>query len=234
MNTHVTLLRLGLGLLLGASGFLTATGNSRAATLNFHLDLNTASLIGNAAAPFALDLQFSQGNGLSNTVTVSNFVFTLGAPVGSATTSGGASGGLGSSVVLVDSSPINDLYQVFSGTTTGLAFDVSTTLNASAGTPNLFSVSILDKNLLPILTTSPGAGTPAETDYLVGVPIDDASTFSSVRTYSSTVTGSTTPGVTVAASPVPEPSGLALLLTALSLGAGGEAACWRRRQRLVA
>ena len=202
--------------------------------LSFHLDLNTTSLVANPSAPFSLDLQFSQGNGLSNTLTLSNFVFTGGAPTGAATTLGGASGDLGSGVLLRDTSPLNDLYQGFSGTTLGISFDVSSTLNPSAGTPNLFTVSILGADLLPILTTSPGAGTTAETDYLVGVPIDDSSTFASVRTYTSNVPGSTTPGGTVAASPlaVPEPSSLGLMLLALSLGAaGGRRLVSRRRAR---
>ena len=229
--------RLGLGfsLLLGASVagllLLPAVNTPAATTLSFHLDLNTAALVANPAAPFSLDLQFSQGNGLSNTLTLSNFVFTGGAPAGAATTLGGASGDLGSSVVLRDSSPLNDLYQGFSGTTLGISFDISSTLNPSAGTPNLFTVSILGADLLPILTTSPGVGTAAETDYLVGVPIDDATTFASVRTYTSNVPGSTTPGVTVAASPVPEPSSLGILLVALSLGAAGQGLRTVRRRR---
>ena len=210
--------RLGL-LLLGAFALLPAAGNSRAGTLNFHLDLSTASLVANPAAPFALDLQLSRGNGLPNTLTLSNFVFTGGAPVGAAAALGGASGNLGSSVVLRDTGTFNDLYQGFSGTTLDISFDVLSTLNPSAGTPGLFTVSILDQNLFPILTTSPGVGTTAETDYLVGVPIDDSSTLASVRTYSSTVAGSTTPGVSVTASAaaVPEPSSVVLLF-ALSLG----------------
>ena len=231
-TTHPSFRRLRLGLLLGASAFLPVAGNSRAATLNFHLDLSTASLVANPAAPFALDLQLSRGNGLPNTLTLSNFVFAGGAPVGSAVTLGGASGNLGSSVVLQDTGALNDLYQVFSGTTLDISFDVLSTLNPSAGTPDLFAVSILDQNLFPILTTSPGVGTTAETDYLVGVPIDDSSTFASVRTYSSTVAGSTTPGASVTASaPVPEPSSVALLF-ALSLGGAalGGGRSWRRRR----
>ena len=232
MKTRVLRLRLG-ALLLGASaaGLLLvfpAVNAPAATTLSFHLDLNTVSLVANPSAPFSLDLQFSQGNGLSNTLTLSNFTFTGGAPTGAATTLGGATGDLGSSVVLRDTNPLNDLYQGFSGTTLGISFDVSSTLNPSAGTPNLFTVSILGADLLPILTTSSGVGTAAETDYLVSVPIDDSSTFASVRTYTSNVPGSTTPGVTVAASPVPEPSSIALLLVALSLGVCGERLIRRR------
>ena len=220
MKTNRPCLPLALGLVLAATALLPA-GTARAATLSFHLDLSTASLTGNPSGPFYLDLQLSQGNGLSNTVTLSNFVFTLGAPVGTATTSGGASGNLGSTVVLRDTGAFNDLYQVFSGTTVGISFDVLSTLNPSAGTPNLFTVSILDAaNQFPILTTSPGSGTPAATDYLVGLPVDDTSTFASVRTYTSNVAGSTTPGVTVSASPVPEPSSIALLTLSLAVLGG--------------
>lgn len=227
MKTNAQLLR--LGLLLGVCAWLPAR-NSRAAALNFHLDLNTASLAANPAGPFSLDLQFSQGNGLPNTVTLSNFVFTAGAPAGSPTLSGGASGGLGSTVLLRDTSFLNEFYQGFSGTTLAISFDVSTTLNASAGTPDLFTVSILDLNLNPILTTSPGVGTSAETDYLVGVTVDDATTFSSVKTYTSNVPGSTTPGVSAAATlAVPEPSSLVLLT--LSLGAFGGLALRRKLVR---
>ncbi len=225
-DSTTTFLRLLGGTLLAGLVAFQAAPAARAATLNYHVDVNTASLVGNSAGPFSLDLQLGRGDGLANTVTLGSFVFTGGTPTGTGTATGGASGGLGGSVTLADTGNINEFYQTFSANVTAVGFDVSTTLNPSAGTPDLFTVSILDNQLFPIPTTSPGAGTTAETDYLVGMPIDDRTTFSSVRTFTSNVSGSPTMGVTVSA--VPEPSSAAWLGAALA-GLGAWTALRRRR-----
>lgn len=196
---------LSLSLLTGACLLLSAQISR--ADLAFHIDINTASLVGNAAAPFSLDFQLSQGNGLSNTVTLSHFTFTGGSATGSPTVTSGVTGDLGSTVVLHDTgSAINEFYQGFSGATTAIGFDVSTTLNASGGTPDLFTVSILDNSLANIQTTSPGSGTVSATDYLAGAPIDVTTVVASATTYTSNVSGSTTPGVTASVTAVPEPA----------------------------
>ena len=200
-----------LGLVLAAAATVWSAAPSDAATLSFHVDLNPASLVGNTAGPFALDFQLGKGNGLANSVSVGNFTFQGGTPTGTGTTSGGASGGLGSTVFLMDLATINEYYQTFSGTVALIGFDVTTTLNPSAGVPDLLTVSILDNALNPIRTNSPGSGTSAATDYLVGLQIDDHAAFASVSTYTSNVVGSTTPGVIARVSAMPEPSSFAWL-----------------------
>ena len=209
-----------LSFLLAATVALSAT-HAGAATLSFHVDLDPTSLISNTATPFALDFQLGAGNGLSNTVTLSGFTFQGGNPTGTGTASGSASGDLATSLILMDLNTINEYYQTFSANVTRIGFNVTTTLNPSSGVPDLFTVSILDDQLNPIRTNSPGLGTSAATDYLVGVQIDDHTAFSSVRTYTSNVAGSTTLGVTALASAaVPEPASFVSIgLAALGLGA---------------
>ncbi|MDD5199812.1 MAG: NF038129 family PEP-CTERM protein [Terrimicrobiaceae bacterium] len=190
------------------------------ADLAFHVDINTASLVGNPSGPFSLDFQLSQGNGLSNTVTLSHFTFTGGGATGAPTLTSAVTGDLGSSVVLHDTgSAINEFYQGFTGSTTAIGFDVSTTLNASGGIPDAFTVAILDSSTFNIQTTSPGSGTVSATDYLVSAPIDVTTVVASAATYTSDVSGSTTPGVTATVTAVPEPSayGFTIGLGALAL-----------------
>ena len=187
---------------LGLIAVATASApDAGAATLSFHVNLNTALLTGNTAAPFAVDFQLGAGNGLANTVTLSGFTFQGGSATGSGVTMGNATGDLTNGVTLMDLSTINEYYQTYTTGVTSIGFNVTTTLNPSAGVPDLFTVSILDKQLNPIQTNSPGVGTSAETDYLVGLPVDDHTAFSSVQTYSSNVAGSTTPGVIATALP---------------------------------
>jgi len=174
----------------------------------FHVDVDTTALAGNPSAPFALDFQLIDGGsaGAVNTVVLSNFTFGGGAPFGSATFFGGATGSLATSVTLTDASNsnFNEFFQQFIlGTSIG--FDVSITLHDETGAPDGFSVSLLDSSLSNITTTGPG-------DSLIYASI--TSTLSAGDVVNSNGTGSFA-GVTTA---VPEPSEYGIAFAALMGG----------------
>ena len=189
------------------------------AAINYHVTINTAALNSapaNASAPFSLDFALTDGSGtfaVPNTVTLSNFTFGGGAAVGAATTTAGASGNLGSTVMLSDTSAFpTELFQQFTPGTT-LGFDVSmTTLSDPGNTPDAFAVAILDNNLNNITTNGLG-------DSLVLANISSTLTPQGVQFFQGT-------GDFAGVSAIPEP-GTVLFGVAL-VGALGLA---RRRQQ---
>jgi hypothetical protein len=182
----------------------------------FHVTVDTSALIGNLD-DYALDFTLTGGNPFANTVTLSNFTFTGGGAANSnpaASTTGLASGSLGTSVTLSDSS-VSFFNEFFQGFTVGntVAFDVNISTNANGPTPDSFAFSILDGELFAIPTN----GGPA--DALLTIDLTGANP--TVSTYSSI--GGETGGVTV--SVVPEPG------SALLLGLGTMALGLVRRRR---
>jgi len=183
------------------------------------VSMDTSPLIGNAAGPFQLDFQFTDGSGTSdgnNTVTVSGFNFGAGAASGTAIVSGGASGDLSSTVTLIDNSFFNELTQGFTPGAT-LSFTLSMTTNVDPGVPDEFSFAIFDNSGFEIPTLGPGdaflvsdisSANPAaqlfasdtSRNAAAGVPIDLSA-----------------PAVQAPAAGVPEPS--MLTIVALALGA---------------
>ena len=141
-----------------------------------------------------------------NTVVINNFNFGGGSAVGAPTLTGGANGSLASSVTLSDNANFfNELFQQF---TPGnfLSFDVTATTNADPISPDAFSVAILDRNLFNLPTTGLG-------DSLLLANLAPSLTVSTVQTFSTTAPA----GVTVLASPIPEPGTLLLLGTGISI-----------------
>jgi hypothetical protein len=191
---------LSFSVLVAVCLLLNAT-ESQAATIGFHIIVNTSTLPGNPSAPFALDFQLNGGNPLSNTATISNFTFGGGAANSSpaATTFGLASGSLTSSVIL-NSNPGSFFNEFYQGFTPGaaLGFDVLLTTNVNTPNPDVFSFAILDKNLFNIPTTGLG-------DSLVLVNLDSATP--AVQKF-----GGTGPFSGVS---VPEPASLSLLVVGL-------------------
>ena len=201
---------------------ITMSASTSQAALIYHVDINTTPLVGSLNGPFSLDFQLTDGSGNFlvgvNTVTLSNFIFTGGTPTGSASLFGGAAGSLSSTVTLTDdASFLNEFFQGFSALTTKIGFDVLLTTNVDPGpTPDAFSMAILNDTLSNIPTTGLG-------DSLMLVNINSASlSLSDVQKF----TGSPS-GVTVAASPVPEPSSW------LVMGSGFIALGWRARRRNI-
>ncbi len=198
---------LALAVLAGAA-FCPAL--SQAVNLTYHVDLNVTSLLGTqTTGNYYLDFQLN-GDGLpaagTNTVTLTNFAFTLGGATGTATTFEGASGNLNAGVTLSlnSTNTANELYQGFSVTTTDIQFDVTTTGNGSGITPDLFLVEILNNSLNSIATNAPDGVS------LLDQPINGTVTLAGVSTYRSTNPAG------VITSAVPEPS----TWTAALLGLG--------------
>lgn len=163
-----------LSLLLGALGGLCA---ARAEAFLFSVSLETTPLIGHVAAPFFIEFQLNDGSGTgdgNNTALLSNFQFDIGAPVGSATFIGGASGDLDSNIVLAEDGFFNQFIQEFMPGNT-LSFDVDLSTSIDLGPqPDQFTFAILDCTGVEIPTTGPG-------DPLLAVDIDSATP--TVRTF---------------------------------------------------
>jgi hypothetical protein len=148
------LIKTGLALV----GLLFALGGANLARATaYTISIDTSSLVGNAAGPFALDFQSIFGSGADQTITLSNFSLTGGGFLaGTDWSTGAVSGDLTSSLVLNPGagSFYNEFFQQFDATVTGIKFKADLTTNPAAGTPTSFAVSILDGvNLWAIPTT---------------------------------------------------------------------------------
>lgn len=151
--------------------------------------IQTGSLIGDPAGPFSLDFQLNDGSGTgdgNNTAVLSNFTFgTGGGPVGSATLAGGATGDLGSSVQITDNGFLNEFTQAFTpGSQIQFQLDLTTNVDAG-GTPDQFSMAILD---------SSGAQLPTLSFFDVFVEIDLDSANPTVQTFASDPSRNTVAG----------------------------------------
>jgi hypothetical protein len=155
-NRHLSSLRLSV-----FACFVLAASASHATRIGFNVSLGTSPLIGNSAGPFYIDFQLNDGSGIgdkNNTVTINNFLFGGGNPVGSPLPPiGGASGDLFSFVSITDNGFLNEFTQQFNPGAT-LNFHVTLSLNLDDGspTPDLFSFAILDSTLAPLPTTGLG------------------------------------------------------------------------------
>jgi PEP-CTERM motif len=207
-----------------AGAFALLAGSPAHAQSVFSVGLNTSALIGHPAGPFYLDFQLNDGTGLgngNNTAILSQFNFNGGSFLGPATSFGGVTGSLASTVTLTDTSAFNEFFQAF---TPGsfLNFRLSLTTNFNAPTPDLFSLSILDGDLFNVRTFSPG-----NSDALVIVNLTGPNSI--VNTYAGSGVPDQTGATTIAfaapsVTPVPEPSAYGLLGAAL-VGA----LAWARR-----
>jgi hypothetical protein len=181
--------------------------------------LDTAPLQGDAAGPFSLVFQLTDGSGTgdgNNSVALSNFLFGTGGPSGMPTTFGGVIGSVGSTVTLVDTSFLNYFIQPFTPGTT-LEFTVATTNNVDAGgIPDGFAFSISDKTGQNIPTQ---AGPFA--DMFISIAFDSSNP--AITAFASDTTRSPAGGggpIDLGApivQVVPEPSGIGLLAVGLSV-----------------
>ncbi len=152
---------------------------------------------------------------------LTNFAFGAGSPSGGGTATGGASGSLASGVTLKDTDFFNEYFENF---TPGalLSFTIDTTNVAGAGgTPDLFTVAILDSvgNELP--TTGPASQFLDLS--LAGGTSPAVDTFGSAPGSAFSLSAPTVQPRNPSPSPVPEPSSCWQLLTVvLALGFGGK------------
>ena len=203
-----------------SAAILTAAGlfaSHQAEAAFYHFDISTGALTNDPGNPFSLDFTLTSGGTFSNTITLSNFVFTGGTALGGATTLHNASGSLGGTITLTSgANELNDIYQQFSNGTTDIQFDLNTT-TVTGGTPDNFYVSILDNTTSPIFTTDP-AGTLAQLEIHTNTGVDPiiVSTFPSVAPSPTGVT----------ATVVPEPASSAGLIGGL-----GMLLAYRRKRR---
>ncbi len=112
--------------------------------------VDTTPLLSSAAGPFSLDFQFTDGSGTddgNHGVTLSNFTFGLGMPIGLPSMVGSVSGDLTEGVTMTDGSFFNEFTQGFSPGAI-LGFQVRLTTNMDlADVPDEFSMAILDKTM---------------------------------------------------------------------------------------
>jgi hypothetical protein len=187
--------------------------------LQYNVTLNLSSLNLLPNAPFSLDLQLVTGSAaanVTNTVTLSNFVFTGGTASGTPDyTNGNESGSLASSVVLTTgTTPVaqeaNEFAEAFSSGVTSISFHVDQTPNSelvSSGTPipDQFNVAILDNGLNNVPTTDP-SGAANDTYTLVSSAISSSETASNVNYY------------TIVATPEPSSTALSFVVAGGLLG----------------
>jgi hypothetical protein len=190
---------------------------AHAGVITGSVSLDTSALSG----PFELAFIFIDGSGTgdaNNTVTLGNFLFGAGGSAGTVDASlsfGGESGDLTSGVSLIDSSFLNIFASSFTPGSL-LSFDFGLTTNVDAGgTPDQFSLVLLQADGSVVNTEDPSGA-----NSLLTVNLDSAhpaiSTFASDLTPAPIVTES---------SAAPEPASLSLLAMGLA------AALWSTRKR---
>lgn len=186
----------------------------------YTVTLNTSPLTGNG--PFKLDLQFLDGSGTpgdlnNNVVTLTSFAFGAGgSALGSGTATGGASGGLTAGVTLKDTVFFNEYIENFTPGSL-LSFTLNATNNADpGGTPDLFTLAILDSLGSELPTTGP-AEEFLDIALTSGTNAQD-SEFGSAPGGAFSLGAPSAQLQNPSPSPVPEPSALSLSLAA--------ALCW--------
>jgi hypothetical protein len=197
-------------LILAVCTLFASHGYADSISLNISVDLSGLAASPDSEIVFVL----TNGTGLgNNTATLTNFQFGGGAAGGvdSSLTSGGVSGDFTAGATLNDSAFFTNIFAAFFSAGNSLSFNLNLTTNVTSP-PDQFSFLILDPNGNPIPTSDPSGF-----DNLMILNID--STSPAAQSYSDLVT---------TAAPVPEPSGMLLLGTAVAL-AFGLTASWNRR-----
>jgi hypothetical protein len=174
----------------------------------YDVSLDTAALVGNSNAPFAVDFQLTSGNtssGIVNMVTLSQFAFGTG---GSASAgrpfpdSGNASGDLTSAITLNTSGGtfFNEFSQNFAPGDK-LTFELDFTNNAQPQpTPDEFTFQLIDKSNAEIPTDDPSGSNSL-------IVIDLNGSTLQPKIYMTTGDGvSITPRLSSPVSSVPEPA----------------------------
>ena len=190
-----------------ALAMATSQRPAQAGIISGSVSLDTSALSGSFELAFILTDGSGTGDA-NNTVTLSNFLFGVGGSAGVVDTllsTGGVSGDLTSSVSLVDSAFLN----IFSSSFTAgslLSFDFDLTTNVDAeGTPDQFSLTLLQSDGTVINTDDPSGA-----NSLLTVNLDSA--HPAFNVFASELTPAP---IVTEFSAAPEPSSLPLLTMAL-------------------
>ncbi len=194
----------------------------------YNVTLNTAPLIGNSNAPFALDFQLTSGNsssGVVNSATLSNFSFGAGGSAGTGhpfSNSGNASGTLSSTVSLNTSggSFFNEFSQYFNpGSSLSFKLDLTNFAEPAGSFPDEFAFYLIDHTGGPVLTTDTTGNS------LIFIDLTGSALHPNVFTTTSDG-ASITPAITA----VPEPgtAPLAALMFLFSAAAGAQRFLFRK------
>lgn len=212
-------LALSITLLFVLSTAAKAQSTNAVGNLTYNITLSGFSAFEATNNPLSLDIQLLTGSGnVSNSVTLSSFVFTGGTSLGSNFTSGSFTGSFSNILTLSSligaGNPDNEYAEAFSSGVSSISFQVSETansetVNSGTITPDQFSVYLYDSNGNVVPTTDPFGG-----NTLITESIDSTQTTNSVQQYS------------VAAVPEPAPVAFGLLSIAFL---GGMA--WLRRRQ---
>jgi PEP-CTERM motif len=169
------------------------------------VSVNTSSLPATPGSEIVFVLTDGSGVGdANNTATLSGFALGGGSAgaVDTVNSMGGFSGNLASSVVLTDSSFTNVFGQFFTAGS-ALSFTLDLTTNLDSGiTPDQFSMYVYDPSANSITTTTD----PTGLNSLLTINLDS----------SSPAANNYDPSLVSASTPVPEPSTLLLLSSALA------------------
>lgn len=177
----------------------------------FNVSLDVTGLRGNtygAGGPYSVDFFMTGGQGNNDSVTVSNFAVTA-ASLGTSSSSGDVSGSLSTSLIVGDTSLINDFNQVITlDLTTNsvvITFQMNVTTNfASGNIPDNFAFSILDTGGNPIPTTD-SFGSLFNFDLRPGLSP------SQIALFQTTGTNPTIGPASISIASVPEPSSVVLV-----------------------
>lgn len=149
------------------------------------VSIDTSPLMISPSGPFSLDFQFIDGSGIgdsNNSVTVDNFNFGTGAPVGVPFVFGSVIGDLSTGIAFTDAEFFNAFNQTFTPGAV-LGFTVTMTTNPeSIDVPDQFSFAILDGNGFgsPMLIAEVGLGRPTMLAFASDALSLDAPTVNSV------------------------------------------------------
>lgn len=192
----------------------------------YTVSLDTSQLAANYGGPFGLDFELIGSNG--NTVTFSNFSFGTGGSSGSSPfLTGGASGSLGTTVSLTDTTYfLNDFNQQFTpGSTLTFTLDSTQVAPTPGGFPDNFSMAILygydtvngynPNNIPPTGGTPVPTNDPSGNDTNFNFNINGPGSMTLYTYGYNTLTG-TVPITVTPQSAIPEPaSGVLMLLSVI-------------------
>ena len=181
-----------------------AASVAMASPVTYGVLISTNSLVGQGM--FTLDLQFTDGSGGfpadgNNSLSLNSFSFGGGLATSTVLT-GGATGSLAAGFTLTDSVFFSGIQQDFTaGGTLSFHVTLNSNLPDAGGTPDLFTVAILDSSLSELPTN----GVANE---FISITLDATPTIATFASVKGAPYAINAPSVTPLPASVPEPSAL--------------------------